>query len=102
MLNVHDGDTVTLDVDLGFNVWRSDNFRLDGINAPELATPEGKAALAYLLTLVKVGDTIEVKTVKDSREKYGRYLGILFVGSQNVNDAMVGAGHAVLYSGGKR
>lgn len=102
VVNIHDGDTVTLDVDLGFNVHRTDNFRLYGINAPELVTPEGKVALAYLLTLVKVGDTVEVKTIKDNREKYGRYLGVILNGTVIINDAMVAAGHAVPYSGGKR
>ena len=43
-----------------------------------------------------------MKTIRDTREKYGRYLGIIFVNGVNINDLMVSSGHAVAYSGGKR
>jgi hypothetical protein len=40
-----DADTVRLDVDLGFNLWRYDqSYRLLRVNAPELNTAEGVAA----------------------------------------------------------
>ena len=43
---VHDGDTLTVDIDLGFGVMlTSQQVRLKGINAPELVTPAGKDSL---------------------------------------------------------
>jgi endonuclease YncB( thermonuclease family) len=89
---IHDGDTLFVDVhlfkqvrrgsheidaDLGFNVhmrhdgvWLVDqSIRLFGCNAAELATPEGKAALAFLETIVKPGD--QVTLVSHGWDKYG-------------------------------
>lgn len=101
VLRIVDGDTVHLLVNLGFDVTRSDSFRLAGINAPEIRTPEGAAAKAHLTELLAPGLTM-VTTHKDSREKYGRYLATLWVGTTNINEQMVTDGHAVHYSGGPR
>lgn len=114
--SVHDGDTVTLDMDLGLDVHLSDfKVRLAGINAPELPTPEGKAAREFLAALLPAGTAILVDTVKDRQEKYGRYLGVLRIGANpsmtgklpvmdregkvSVNDYMVLNGYAKPYSG---
>lgn len=103
VIRVVDGDTVWLDVDLGFDVRRSDSFRLAGINAPEVSTLEGKQARDWLKTVLNPGDEITVKTFKDKREKYGRYLAtILLADGGNVNDRLVAEGYAVPYDGGKR
>jgi micrococcal nuclease len=101
IIRIVDGDTLHLDVELGFDVRRQDSFRLYGINAPEMSTEEGKTAKAWLEDQLKGGLTM-VTTHKDQREKYGRYLATLWVGSTNVNEAMVEAGHAVPYFGGSR
>ena len=62
---IHDGDTITFDIDLGFGIrlpgqsWAGKTMlacRVYGINAPELSTAEGKAALAYARTLLAPGD----------------------------------------------
>lgn len=108
---IHDGDTVTLDVDLGFNVWhRGMNIRFYGIQAPELSTDKGKAALAYLRTFVKEGDRAVLESVKDKEDKYGgRWLGTIWiwVAKPNSNDVvlislnktMLDSGHAVPWDG---
>jgi len=103
---VHDGDTVTLDVDCGFNIWIHDmKIRLYGINAPELNTPEGKRSQAYLASRIPIGSKISVVTIKDKQEKYGRILGILESGStgvgefMNFNKEMVKNGYAKEYFG---
>jgi micrococcal nuclease len=101
VIRVVDGDTLWLDVDLGFDVKRRDSFRLYGINAPELSTPEGVAAKVWLEGQLAGGIGM-VTTHKDQREKYGRYLATLWVGGVNINEAMVEAGHAAPYSGGSR
>ena len=62
---ITDGDTLVLDLDLGFDHLISGqdfdgktrlSCRVYGINAPELRTTEGKAALAFAQTLISVGD----------------------------------------------
>jgi micrococcal nuclease len=102
VIRVVDGDTVHLEVDLGFDVRRQDSFRLTGINAPERGTPEGVAATGHLVELLNRVGPLVVYTTKDRREKYGRYLARLVMGEVDINQAMVDDGHAVTYDGGKR
>lgn len=102
VIRIVDADTIWLDVDLGFDVRRKDSFRLAGINAPEVSTVEGKAARDWLVDLLKPGDEVVVRTQKDHREKYGRYLAVIVSRGRNLNDDLVKTGHAVLYDGGKR
>lgn len=86
---IHDGDTIDVDIvlakvgrqktdaDLGFNVHRGpagvvlerQSVRLLGCNAPELATAAGKAALAFLETVLRVGDVVTL--VSHGWDKYG-------------------------------
>ena len=98
---VYDGDTCTADVDLGFKVVvRGEKIRLERINAPEIRGANRKAGLVsrdFLRELI-LGREVLLKTIKDKRGKYGRYLGEIVVkqGRRNVNanDALVSAGHA--------
>ena len=98
---VYDGDTCTADVDLGFKVTvRGEKVRLARINALEIRGANRKAGLAsrdYLRDLI-LGREVLLKTIKDKRGKYGRYLGEIVVkqGRRNVNanDALVQTGHA--------
>lgn len=74
---VVDGDTVDLIIDLGFNVSLKERFRLLGINAPEVRGPEkvrGKEATAALQKLIEDTPELIVRTEKDSKGKYGRWL----------------------------
>lgn len=98
---IHDGDTITVDIDLGFGVvMKAQRIRLYGINAPELNTPEGVAALTALKTVLSVGQTISVETKKQEgdKEKYGRWLGTVMAPVNgtvsNVNVWMVAGGFA--------
>jgi micrococcal nuclease len=103
IVRVVDGDTVDINVDLGFGVWREDRFRLYGpdpdgnmgLNAPEVTTPEGKEARDYLRRLLLPGDPVTIRTIKDHREKYGRYLAVIYRPT-NVNQLLLDTGHAVL------
>ncbi len=98
---VYDGDTCTVDIDLGLATWiHGEKIRLHRINAPEMTGADkanGTAARDYLRSLVLDQDII-LQTIKDVREKYGRYLGEIWIERngvmQNVNDQMVLAGHA--------
>lgn len=100
--SVYDGDTITVDIDLGLHNWvHGEKLRLLRINAPELRGPTrqaGAAARDFLRSLVD-GKTIVVETYKDDKEKYGRYLAEVWApddngGYFNINDRMVKEGHA--------
>jgi micrococcal nuclease len=104
-----DGDTVILDVDMGMAITVRATFRLMGINTPEVRGPEKQAGfaatdhLAKLLVTFKIEGEwgIVVKTYKDKRGKFGRYLADLIGvddqgGAVNLNLRMVADGHAVV------
>lgn len=94
---VVDGDTVWANVDLGFYAHVRVPLRLEGVNAPELDTPAGEAARAYLIELVARSDSATVRTRKT--EKYGRWLAVLWLPGEQlpVNQLMLDAGHAQPY-----
>lgn len=60
VLSVHDGDTCTLSVNLGFGVTVTYPCRIFGINAPELSTAAGKVARDFAQTLLHPGDVVSV------------------------------------------
>lgn len=99
--DVHDGDTVTVAMDLGFGLDLTLPCRVFGINAPELNTAEGKAARDYALTLLPVGTKVLVTS--HGWDKYGgRFDGtLLIIGGDGVDFAtlMLKAGHAKPYFG---
>ncbi len=99
VIEVHDGDTCTLDIDLGMSCWRRhEKVRLARIDAPELtgaSAARGRRARELLKKLV-LGKAVLLQTIKDRREKYGRYLGELWVEQEegpalNASDALVEA-----------
>jgi len=99
-----DGDTVHVDVDLGFNIWlRDEPLRLSGINARERkgATLSAANASKAFLEKIILNKRVTIRTEKDRKEKYGRWLAtILFEEDKNlieVNRMMVAEGHAVVY-----
>jgi len=97
LISVVDGDTVDLQVDLGFRMTIRDRFRLYGINAPEIRGHErarGLAAKVFLKELLADQD-INLHTHKDRRGKYGRWLATLIVAKGNVNELLVANNHAV-------
>jgi len=105
---VVDGDTINVDIDLGFNVSFSQRVRLAGIDTPESRTKDkfektlGLEAKEYLKSKLKDATLIVIKTEKpDSSEKYGRILGWLYVNGDtvSVNDHMIEDGYAWGYLG---
>ena len=101
VISVYDGDTITVDIDLGFNIlMRGEKVRLNRINAPKLKgrpRKKGLAARDYLRALL-LEKEIDLQTVKDRKEKYGRFLGEIWItidGKEiNANDEMVAKGFA--------
>jgi len=75
---VHDGDTLRLDVDLGFDIHHASlDVRLLGIDCPELGRPDGlgERARGFVVAwFAKHGTQCVIETVRDQTEKYGRYL----------------------------
>lgn len=75
---VHDGDTITCDLDLGFGITlNNQKFRFFGINAPELhgeSEEAGKASQVYVAERI-LNKEIIIETIMDKKEKFGRWLG---------------------------
>lgn len=98
---VYDGDTLWVDIDLGFMISQRIRLRLLGIDAPELRGQERAAGILsrnFLRSILK-GEDFFVKTEKDKTGKYGRYLATVFLSDgTNVNDLLVSEGHAEDYS----
>lgn len=104
---VVDGDTVHVDWDLGRDIHVNDTIRLYGIDTPEMGTPEGvaaKEAVYNWLALVNpFADycVVGLQTIKDKREKYGRYLGIIYDPNEpnnKLNDYLLENGFARVYN----
>lgn len=92
---VIDGDTLSVDIDLGFYTTIRTNLRLYGIDCPEMNTPEGKAAKIYTSMLL-TDPIVFVDTIK--ADKYGnRWDAIVYrrFDGATLNDLLVNAGHAV-------
>ena len=102
---VVDGDTVDVDIDLGFDVWRvSERIRLYGVDTPECRTRDAEEKAAGLLAkkfveqMLHVGGTYALNTRE--KDKFGRYLGtIKIAGDLTINAALVTEHLAVPYSG---
>jgi micrococcal nuclease len=104
-----DGDTVDVDIDLGFDIWlKGERVRIIGIDTPESRTRDdveklfGLAAKKRLEELL--GETGILKTVidrngGDAKEKFGRVLGDFVVGDRTVTEILIEEGHAVKYHG---
>lgn len=96
LLNVVDGDTVDLKVDLGFDIYTKMRFRLLGVDTPEIRTKNleekewGLKAKEFVVqTFAENGNKCVVNTLKDAKEKYGRYLATIVFGDKSLNDMLV-------------
>lgn len=102
LIKVIDGDTIDLEVDLGFNIIVRERFRLARIDTPELRSgtdeskQKGLEAKNYLYGLFqKYQDTCTAKTEKT--EKYGRWLVEVQFPEGNASDLLVSNGYAVIW-----
>ena len=117
LLDVVDGDTVDVDIDLGFGIWLKDErVRIMGIDTPESRTRDkvekvfGTAAKNRLKELLADGGkliTTENKHGEDMKGKFGRILGDFYVERyegerEKVTDVMIEEGHCVAYFGGSK
>ena len=105
VVKVVDGDTVDVDIDLGFGIWmKKERVRIMGIDTPESRTRDleekyyGKLSKAHLVSILEEGD---VQLQSHDKGKFGRILGELFIGDStySVNQQMIDECHAVPYFG---
>lgn len=104
VIRVIDGDTLDVEVDLGFRLTYRTPLRLAHINAPEKNTRDGYAALVFVKEWAgELPLDVYVQTYKPY-DKYGRYLATVQKPSEQytLNDLLVQTGHAVPYEGGAR
>tara|TARA_E500000331_G_scaffold338919_1_gene368622 strand:- start:259 stop:684 length:426 start_codon:yes stop_codon:yes gene_type:complete len=110
IVKIIDGDTVDVDIDLGFGVWmHKERIRLYGIDTPESRTRDldekkyGLIAKGWIEKFMPVGSMQTLITQKDKSGKFGRILGKFRVndGSYDIilNDWMISNHHAVAYYG---
>lgn len=101
VIRVIDGDTVDLDIDLGFHTRVVKRVRLAFINAPERYTDLGKRSTEFLAKNIPEESKVIIKTQLDSSDKYGRVLGEIFIPDQisSINKLMVDGGFAEYYNG---
>ena len=105
---VVDGDTIDVDIDLGFNISYAQRVRLAGIDTPESRTKDLREKALGLEVKDKIKKAIErAKTViiktelPDSTEKYGRILGWVYLdgAAKSLNEQLIEEGYAWSYMG---
>jgi micrococcal nuclease len=102
-----DGDTVDVDIDLGFGIWlRKERIRIAGIDTPEKRTRDkvekvfGLAATAKAHELIPEGSECIIRTRRDRAGKYGRTMGdFVLEDGRLYTNIMVETHHAVPYEG---
>jgi micrococcal nuclease len=108
VLRVVDGDTIDVDIDLGFDISFTSRVRLAGIDTPESRTTDKKEkALGLevkqrLKEILSKSSSLVIRTEKpDSTEKYGRILGWLFIdgAEKSINEGLIADGYAWGYMG---
>ena len=112
---VLDGDTIDVTIDLGFDLYKKERVRVAGVDTPEKRTRNleekelGIDATNWLkkeLEDVLAGDDeLIVRTeLHGGVGKYGRLLGWLYVGDEQVslNEQMITQGYAHAYDGGTK
>jgi micrococcal nuclease len=117
-VKVVDGDTVDVDIDLGFGVWLKDErVRIMGIDTPESRTSDkveklfGLAAKQKLKSMLGKSPTLKTQVNKDGEDmkgKFGRILGDFDVYDAEkdawrpATDVLIETGNAVAYFGGSK
>ncbi len=108
VLKIVDGDTIDVDLDLGFDISFTQRVRLAGIDTPESRTTDkyektlGLEVKDKLKKAIDAATTVVIRTEKpDSTEKYGRILGWIFLDGNpvSINQTLIDEGFAWSYMG---
>ena len=97
---VYDGDTITVDIDLGFDVvLHGQKIRLLRINAPEVRGEQRPSGIKTRDALREriLNKWIKIRTQKDKKGKYGRWLGEIWLEEECINDWLLSEGLAEVY-----
>lgn len=117
VIRIVDGDTIDIEIDLGFDLTKKERVRLGGIDTPEKRTKNleekamGLEATEYLTALLDGAPQLTVTTEKDG--KFGRMIGTLYLSpdmlpdssnstGSSINQAMIDDGFAWKYDGGTK
>lgn len=106
VLRIVDGDTVDVDIDLGFGVWmHKERIRMYGIDTPESRTSDkeekvyGNLSKQFVKDKLPIGSMQTLVTHKDKTGKFGRILGDFLVEGKSLGEIMVDKALAVRYNG---
>ena len=107
IVRIIDGDTVDVDIDLGFDVClKKQRIRLFGVDTPESRTRDlvekkfGILAKNFVSLHLPIGSNQVLRTrLDDSRGKFGRILGEFVMEDSTLNKLLVATNNAVPYSG---
>lgn len=91
---VIDGDTLVLLVDVGFSITIKEKFRFNYINAPETSTDQGKEVKQIVIDNLQ-GKVVEISS--EGKDKYGRWLAIVYLEGTNINQWLLDNAYAVKY-----
>ena len=98
IMKIVDGDTVDVQVDMGFDTFQNMCIRLFGINTPELRSKsideriKAQEAKKFVQDKIPVGSKIYIETFKDKKGKYGRYLANIYEDRPGVAETEILAG----------
>lgn len=99
ILDIIDGDTLRVNIDLGFHCSVTTCIRLDGINCPEVRGDEreaGRAAKAFVADALSRASKVTLTTLRP--DKYGnRWVGVVYVDGVDLGGMLIEAGHAVAF-----
>lgn len=96
VIKVYDRDIITVLVDLGFKITITETIRFYGLNTPEVRgveRPERLIAIDKLRERILDKD-VTIKTQKDKKGKYGRYISEVFLEDENINEWLISEGLA--------
>lgn len=99
---VIDGDTIDASVDLGFHIYTSVRFRLNGIDTAEVTSSDPALREIAYKAKQRVSDLIVGKevTIRSSKsDKYGRWLADVYIDALHLNDILLSEGLAKKYDG---
>lgn len=98
VIEIHDGDTFTVRINLGWNIFYKTKIRLEGVNAPELETPEGNAARNFVAQVMPPGTLIEI--LSHRLDKYGRaQASVQLPSGVDLAEKLLEAGHVAQMDG---
>lgn len=103
-IQVIDGDTIKVTIDLGFDTSTTKKMRLSRIDTPELRIKEQreKALEAKAYVVDRIAKAKSIKIVSYKQGKYGRYLCDVFIDSINLNGELIEKGYAKRYGTDKK